>query len=1390
MLNNKKRLLFISLVQNFKLYLNLLLILLFLFPISFLKPNPLTLEDEIYKYSTKRGWDELNNQHHFEKAKLISERAIEIIKNSNDPELKALLPEWENKLQATNNRIETFKDLKSNAFPIGPLLSDSYETHHKFNPGFKTAVEQTMNEVKEVLRQISLREGQVSVLIVQDGTHHPEVEEVAYRKLEGFPYYNPIPMEDQIDLFGEILTFEKINSNPDILSGFFKNEKWERIYIISIEKLNVHMNWDIGENNFNTLIQKFYNLINDKAKAENEAYYNISIHKYSKNEKEKLIHMAVMDTTGVYTGEYFNTSLLETLSLGILILFTIIVLQYKFKLIKNQFGKTLINVILFVILGILFSYGIGYGSEVIIGTWTENKGALEIKTRVILFLLNLFIYPILLLILFKISDYVIVAEEKYYLPLIFTCFSLGISLYMFFYFQFYYKIFHINNHYSYDSLFLIITLANGFLHGLTYKVVIDFVPTYRFLNSENKGSLKIEKGESLHKEDTSAIENHKKIRNLIIILIILIILLNSIFGVTLYYSFFKGNIQSLIPHFILLISISFVYLKLFNKNKDILSESYKNNKNQKSPIKDTPKSLSELKKILENPDTLPFNEKISDKDDLIRKLNNCLNSNTRVLMIKGGTWSGKNRILSEALQDPGFKNRIEFTIRCNLNIESKYLPFIEGMHEIPKIANIYENTKIGKNTQKAVSILSNIISFLPFGGEFISKIMNSDIDLTSKERENYILDTLLKAVRDQEENHPQIFTIENFQDVDSSTIEVMEYIINNLQPNKHKVAFILLFNTDSRFTKEEEFKNSIIFQTYEELSINGLNKKYAKEFLRNTLNFPGTRKNDELFSKIFDMYSEEIEGNRYISIKYITETLRNEIVELDNKFSDQKNTESERISMINNKFIYNGDTLKLAISESINKEYQSRIEKLNPSEIEILEVASILGYKFNLYEISYILNKDIIVISKEIKMIEHDQDIISRIKNSGDAEYEFKKGIYREVFKKRIFSSETLTGEVRYQLYTEYCNRGVEYFDKKGINDLTNVEKLNYAHLSYHASKKYIKQFITANLEYAKYAYTNPELQIDGITSLERIITNLGLDKNELFKYLNENNFLKQFISIFSFYINDFQKLIEDNFPDLNPTIEMLFEKHEYFYNTFEPEQLNHLTAIYLSVRKPENIKLQNSPNASIFNEKALNKCITEEDKLIAKFWKAQISKMKGSRNYRDKCKLISNFDENLINESIEILNNIKDHTNVIKDIYWRKSYYSRILNNLGHCYQIKFENGNIQDDRNKALNLLNECIVVKDEISDYTGKAIAYLVRSYLQEDIESKKKDLEEGIKANLESKNYFGVMLIYKELEKLMYINKQTIEKSKYKKLKIETRILNKPKKNNNHTRIQNL
>jgi DNA-binding MarR family transcriptional regulator len=574
------------------------------------------------------------------------------------------------------------------------------------------------------------------------------------------------------------------------------------------------------------------------------------------------------------------------------------------------------------------------------------------------------------------------------------------------------------------------------------------------------------------------------------------------------------------------------------------------------------------------------------------------------------------------------------------------------------------------------------------------------------------------------------------------------------------------------------FKNSILLKPYKHFHVHGLKSEPALDYFRENLNFAANRNNDELFSKIFEIYSEEIEINNisgnYISPKYILETIRHEIIRNNNILTKNEENEfaskeTQRISLLSGKFVYNGKPLKINISDTVYNDYNNRIEKLNPTEIEILEVASVLGNRFNISEISYILNMDTITISKEIKKIERDGDILRReTKEDNSGEFIFKKGIYREIFKKRIFSTTSFEGEeIPYQLFTEYCNRGVEYFRIKNLKELSSEEIKRYAHISNYASKKYIKEFITANLEYANYAYTVPELQIDGITSLEKIIIHLKLEKEKLLKYLIENNFLNQFISIFSFYINDFQELIAGNFNQLNPIIEILYENHELFYTTFSPKEINHLTATYLFSKKPKDIVLQSPINIMKFNDKALKECKEEEDILIAKFWEAFL--------YRISVKKVEG--KNSIEESINICLKLLKEMDKIKDPFWNKSYHSRILNNLGQSYQINYKNTNNPEDKKKAILTLNECITVKEIIKDYTGIAMALSVRSSLQDTLDDKIKDLESGIKSNIEVKNYGGVAFLYGILEELMKTKNKSEEEAKYKKLKEETYLLNR-------------
>jgi hypothetical protein len=185
------------------------------------------------------------------------------------------------------------------------------------------------------------------------------------------------------------------------------------------------------------------------------------------------------------------------------------------------------------------------------------------------------------------------------------------------------------------------------------------------------------------------------------------------------------------------------------------------------------------------------------------------------------------------------------------------------------------------------------------------------------------------------------------------------------------------------------------------------------------------------------------------------------------------------------------------------------------------------------------------------------------------------------------------------------------------------------------------------------------------------------------------------------------------------------------------------------------------------FNDKALKECKEEEDILIAKFWEAFL--------YRISVKKVEG--KNSIEESINICLKLLKEMDKIKDPFWNKSYHSRILNNLGQSYQINYKNTNNPEDKKKAILTLNECITVKEIIKDYTGIAMALSVRSSLQDTLDDKIKDLESGIKSNIEVKNYGGVAFLYGILEELMKTKNKSEEEAKYKKLKEETYLLNR-------------
>ena len=82
---------------------------------------------------------------------------------------------------------------------------------------------------------------------------------------------------------------------------------------------------------------------------------------------------------------------------------------------------------------------------------------------------------------------------------------------------------------------------------------LSFIPIYRFSDPENN--------------IRNNLQNKKK---LFIILIILIIIFSSIYGVKLFYSFFKGDTKTFLPYFLLLSVIIPIYRAIIEIKKNFL----------------------------------------------------------------------------------------------------------------------------------------------------------------------------------------------------------------------------------------------------------------------------------------------------------------------------------------------------------------------------------------------------------------------------------------------------------------------------------------------------------------------------------------------------------------------------------------------------------------------------------------------------------------------------------------------------------------------------------------------------------------------------------------------------------------------------------------------------
>lgn len=666
---------------------------------------------------------------------------------------------------------------------------------------------------------------------------------------------------------------------------------------------------------------------------------------------------------------------------------------------------------------------------------------------------------------------------------------------------------------------------------------------------------------------------------------------------------------------------------------------------------------------------------------------------------------------------------------------------------------------MGKDAKKAAGLLSNVFSVIPIAGGLISKFLESDVDITEKENEKFLEETLIdtihvlsKEIKDlkSEEGKSRdqlIFIIDNFQFINDKMFSMIEKIRDRikdeeLSPEKNNIAFLLLINTDYRSDIFEKFKYSSVIPSNKEFNyyLYGFTKDMALEYYHNILNFGRTRKNDDLLDKIIEIYGEKYNDEVHIFPKYITETLLNEVNFITEKY---------------NSFYYTGIPLNISISPSVYFEYIRKIDLLKPIEKKILEAASILGNQFNINEVAAILNKDSLYILDEIRILEKEGEIIVRVSPNGD--FKFRKGVYREAFKKGILLK--LNNEdgkdIPFQIFIEYCNRASIYFAK--MEKLTIDEKERFAIVSKSTSRDKLNISLKAILSFSLEVFKIPGYQIKGVTFLDDLIMKV-LDsikythkKRSISEILDHYSLFPDFIKAFSFYYNYYREYIPINFPNLKIFMDEISANNKYF-NYQNGSFFNHCTQIFsiLNHQNFEGIILSKS-----FNQKALDLNQSGEEKVWSEYWLAYLNKVEGNLILQTNPERA----QELYNSSMTICEVILNDAKLIKDEYWSKNLISRIYIVMAECNQklssLNLNNQNIYLTAEKYFNLSIEYQKLNN---DYTGLGISYKLRSDLYslkpDGYEKARADLEECRKLNEEIKNYTGLqftLINLAELEK---------------------------------------
>ncbi len=342
----------------------------------------------------------------------------------------------------------------------------------------------------------------------------------------------------------------------------------------------------------------------------------------------------------------------------------------------------------------------------------------------------------------------------------------------------------------------------------------------------------------------------------------------------------------------------------------------------------------------------------------------------QVIGIRGEAGMGKSRLTQEfikLLKDSGFHILLGSCVSFGKALS--YHPFIDILSSFFGIAPEDKLAVRKKKIRaKVKSLDEKLINWLPvigevLGAQFAETKLTKFLD--AKIRKQKFFDIVFDVIKHMAKRGPLCLVIEDMHWIDSVSMELVNYIARNIQSKK--ILILLVFRP---VEVKEEFMEKDYYST---ITVKELNQKEAAQLAGNLLNI---RALPDDFKKTVIMQSQ---GNPFYIEEIVKSFIEQGIVREDRK----------------GKWKFAGDIKHIRLPDTVEGIILTRIDRLDITEKDVLQTASVLGRAFDEFLITAIY-PDKKVLQCALRSLRK-FDLIRLEKTRGKAKYLFKHILTQEV---------------------------------------------------------------------------------------------------------------------------------------------------------------------------------------------------------------------------------------------------------------------------------------------------------------------------------------------------------------------------------------------------------